>query len=198
MAIPLPSTPLPKEATPRPLDFGAWQTPPNGGVAQRSEHVGSRFALDVTTPGLKPEPDSRIWVSRLLQGVSSTVIYPFPQPGLVIGSPGAPVVDGAGQAGTTILLTGFTVGYVVREGQFFSIIVAGRRYLYAATADRTADAQGKIALPIWPALRVSPANGGVCEFAAPKIEGALSGNERGWTHVIARTRGLTFTITEVE
>ncbi|KQM73438.1 hypothetical protein [Sphingomonas sp. Leaf20] len=198
MAIALPTTPNLKSATPRPMDFGTWQTPDGGGPAQRLERGGSRFAMDAVTPGLKPEPDSRIWVSRLLQGISGLVIMPFPQPGIVIGNPGSPVVDGAGQAGQTISVRGFAAGYTIREGQFFSVIIAGRRYLYAVVADRIADASGRALLPLWPALRVSPGNGAICEFAAPMIEGALSGNEKGWTHVIARTQGLNFTITEVE
>lgn len=198
MSIALPSSPLPATATPRPLDFGAWQSPPGGGDAQRIERSGSRFALDITTPHLRPEPDSRIWVSRLLQGISDTVVFPFPQPGLTIGNPGFPVVDGGSQAGQTLLMRGFIPGYTMREGQVHSIIIAGQRYLYVALADRVADGAGKLALPIWPPIRVSPANGATCEVAAPMIEGALTGQEKGWTLARAQTRGLTFTITEIE
>lgn len=198
MPIILPPHPLPTSATPRPLDFGAWQTPTGGGAAQRLERNGSRFAIDIVTPNLKPEPDSRIWVSRLVQGVAGTVLYAFPQPGLRIGAPGSPVIDGAGQAGMAPLLRGFTPRYSVREGQFFSLVTGGQRFLYMATAGVMADASGHAAVPVWPPLRRSPADGDVCEFARPMIEGALSGNEKGWTLVRARTQGLQLTVAEIE
>lgn len=198
MPIILPPRPLPKSATPRPLDFGAWQTPAGGGTAQRLDRNGSRFAIDIVTPNLKPEPDGRIWVSRMVQGVNATVLYAFPQPGLRVGAPGSPIVAGAGQAGMFLAVRGFTPRYTVREGQFFSMITGGQRFLYMATAGVMADGGGLARVPIWPPLRRSPADGDVCEFARPMIEGALSGNEKGWTLVIARTQGLQLTVTEIE
>jgi len=198
MAVALPTLRPPKTATPRPLDFGAWQTPTGPGAAQRLERLGSRFALDIVTGQLRWTEDRRAWIAALLRGISETALYPVPQPGLQIGTPGSPVVSGANQAGSNLVISGFTVGYVIRAGQFFSIVTAGQRYLYAATTDATADGNGFGYVSFWPPLRKSPAAGDVCEFAAPMIEGALSGNEKGWTDERAHTVGLALTITEIE
>ncbi len=198
MPVALPTLRPPKTANMRPLDFGAWQTPTGPGAAQRLERLGSRFALDLVTGQLRWAEDRRGWIAALLRGVSDTVLYPVPQPGLQIGTPGNPVVSGGAQAGSNLLMSGFMVGYAVRAGQFFSIVTAGQRYLYAATLNATADGNGFAYVTFWPPLRKSPTAGDVCEFVVPMIEGALSGNEKGWTDERAHTVGLTLTITEIE
>lgn len=198
MSILLPASPLPKEATPRLLDFGAVLTPPSGGAAQKLNRLGNRHSISVQTPNLMPEPHGRIWASKLRQALREGAVMPFPQPGLIIGTPGAPTVDGAGQAGSFLAIKGGAPGYVVRDGQFLSVIIGGRRYLYACTTDTTLNGSGNATLPITPMLRISPPNNAIVELTQPMIEGFLSGNAAEWTHVIARTRGLTFTITEIE
>jgi hypothetical protein len=105
------------------------------------------------------------------------------QDGLSIGSPGAPVVHGDGQTGIALAIGGFAPGYTVRPGQYFSIITAGRRYLYLATASTSAASDGTMTLPIFPMLRVSPSAGDTCEFAKPYIQGSLSGNEAAWSRL---------------
>lgn len=198
MSVALPTLRPPKTANLRPLDFGAWQTPTGPGAAQRLERLGSRFALDLVTGQLRWVEDRRAWISALLRGVSDTVVYPVPQPGLVIGTPGAPRVNGGGQAGQSLNLAGFAAGYVVRNAQMFSVSISGQRFLYAATADATADGSGNVVVTVWPPIRRSPNANDVCEFAVPMIEGALSGNEKGWTDERAHTVGLQLTITEIE
>ena len=142
--------------------------------------------------------DRRPWISALLGGVSDTVAYPFPQPGLTISLPGDVRVNGVRQAGQTIVLHGFTPGYIAHEGQFFSIITGGQRFVYAVTIPIIADGAGNAVVSIWPLLRRSPVNDAPCEFAEPMIEGAPSGNEKGWTDERELTVGLKLTITEIE
>lgn len=198
MPVMLPTLRPPKTANMRPIDFGAWQTPTGPGAAQRLERLGSRFALDLVTGQLRWTEDRRAWISALLRGVSDTVLYPVPQPGLIVGTPGAPRVVSGGQAGQLLYLAGFTLGYVVRDAQMFSVVINGQRFLYAATADAAVDGGGNVAVPVWPPIRRSPNANDVCEFALPLIEGVLSGNEKGWTDERAHTVGLQLTITEIE
>ena len=197
MAIALPTSPLPNSVTPRPLDFGSWQEPALGGPVTRLDRLGNRFAMDVTTPQLRPEPDGRIWVSRLLQAIGGEVTYAFPQVGLSIGAPGASVVNGAGQAGASLLIRGLAPGYTIRDGQFFNVHGStGRAYLHAAIADVVASAGGLATVAIWPMLRISPGDGSTVNLAAPIIQGRLLGNEKGWTLQRAGMRGLEFTVAE--
>ena len=72
-----------------------------------------------------------------------------------------------------------------REGQFFSILAGGRHYLHMATAITVANASGLASVPIFPMLRVSPADNAACHFAKPMIQGSLAGNEQAWVRLPA-------------
>lgn len=199
MTIYLPPKPLPKSASPSPIVFGGWQTPPTGGIEQWLGFMGSRMAMAIETPNLLPEPDGRLWTAALLDAwlTGETVACYFPQPGLVIGHPGKIVVDGGDQAGMMLRIRAATPNYTFRRRQFFSLRHAGRRYLHYVREQTTVGNDGRASLPIGPMLRVMPADGDECEFAKPMIEGKLSGDANGWTMIPARVRGLSFTISEI-
>lgn len=199
MTIYLPQSPLPRSASPAPIVFGGWQTPPTGGIESWLGFMGSRLSMAIETPNLKPEPDGRIWTAALLDAwlTGETVACPFPQPGFDVGSPGRIVVDGAGQAGMVLKVRGATSRYVFRRRQFFSVIHAGRRFLHYVRQDVRAGADGRATVPIGPMLRMQPADGDVCEFGIPIIEGKLSGDAGGWKMVPARVQSLSFTISEI-
>ena len=199
MSILLPSTPGPASAEPGYMEWGGTLRPVFGGAMQKLLRLGDRFAIDVTMPPLRTEAAGRVWVSKLIQAQRQGAIFSWPQLDLNVGTPGAPVVDGAGQAGSTIRIKGLTGNYTVRDGQFFSIIHGGRRYLHMATADTNASSGGIIAaLPIAPMLRIQPSNGAICEFVEPMIEGLIEGDSRTWTLDVARLTGLSFRIIEAK
>lgn len=197
----LPARPLPKLATVIPVVPGGWQGGATGGEERWVGFMGARYALKLEVPNLRPEPDGRLWSAAILDGLMDGAIVGcrFHQPGFrslaTIGT--GIVVDGAGQAGSTLNLRGFGRGAVVRRREFFSIVTGGRRTLYRARAETQANADGKMALPVGPMLHVEPGDGDLCEFGAPMIEGKLT-TEGGdaYTHVPAFVQGLSFTITE--
>jgi hypothetical protein len=196
MPILLPSTPGTSSITPQLVDFGSVVTPPLGGEQQRLNRLGNRWALTVQLPPMKIEPAGREWIAALNEGVTEGVVFGFPQVDFNVGTPGATLVNGANQTGSTINLDGFSANYAIRKGQFFSVIIGGRRFLYQSRTAIAASAGGTVALPITPMIRKSPADNAVCEFAAPMIEGFLQGQGNAWTVDIARTVGLEFTIFE--
>ncbi|MDO7843458.1 hypothetical protein [Sphingomonas immobilis] len=176
----LPDTPGLKTDRPAMMDFGGTLTPPLGGPVQRLLRLGTRHSLTFVMPQMETEPHGRIWSAKLRMAKLYGVLLPFGQDGFNIGAPGAPVVDGAGQSGSTILLKGFTPNYTVMFGQAFSLVHNGKRYLHFAAAQGQVGGDGKVTLDIFPMLRVLPANNAVCEFGKPMIEGSLSGNEVAW------------------
>lgn len=198
----LPEMPLPKAASPAPLVFGGWQTPPTGGEETWLGFMGNRMSLELETPNLMPEPDGRLWTSVLLEGWVNGLIVGcrFFQPGLrsmAFAAAGQQIeVDGAGQAGSVLKLKGFAPFAPVLRREFFSIVTAGRRCLHWASAQGIADEDGKVSLSISPMLHVQPADGDLCEFGKPMIEGKVGGDSKGWTIIPARIQGLKFTITE--
>lgn len=179
-SILLPDKPGLSGAKIRLLDWGGKLTPWGGGVTQNLLRLGTRSGVEYKLPRMRSDPHGRVWGMKLREGKLSGVIVPFIQDGFRVGAPGSPVVDGAGQSGSTLSIRGFTSRYGIRYGQAFSLIHAGRRYLHFAAANAVVGADGKIVLPIFPMLRVLPGNAAVLEFAKPMLEGSLSGNEVAW------------------
>ncbi|HTN39755.1 MAG TPA: hypothetical protein VLZ84_01300, partial [Asticcacaulis sp.] len=134
------------------------------------------FAADIVMPPM-PKATADKWFSKLMQGVRDTVVFDWPLPDAGVGNPGAPLVKGAGQIGTSLIIDGFNALYPVKDGQFFSLIQNGRRYLHMATADVTASAGGQATVSFLPMLRVTPSDNAVVEFAQPKIEGLIQADD---------------------
>ena len=197
MSVLLPTSPSPEDATPSYLDWGGTLRPIFGGALQKLRRLGDRFALSVTMPPMLNAENGMTWVARLSAARGEGAVMPWPQPGFDPGNPGAPNVAQAGQTGTLLLVSGFSTNYAIREGQAFSIVHGGRRYLHMVAADANAGSDGAVTLSIRPMLRVSPAAGAICEFAQPMIEGFLGGDEQCWSLATARTTGLSFSIQEV-
>ena len=168
-----------------------------GGPDQRIARLGDRWTFESVCRPMAAAQANPI-ITALLLGLSEKLVARVPQPGFEIGNPGNPAVSGGGQAGRNLAINGFAPGYKVRNGQFFSVVVAGVRYLHRATADVTANGSGSAIVPILPMLKVSPPNGATCEFADPKIEGFVEGNEQGWTLGLVANVGLTFKINEAQ
>lgn len=199
MAVLLPSDPYPGAGTsPRYIDYGGELAPALGGPVQKLNRLGDRYALDVVLPPMEAEPTGRVFIQRLTRARKVGALMEFPQLGLVIGAPGAPLVNGAVAGGTSVPVKGLTPGYVVREGQFFSIVVSGRRYLHSSDSEVIANGSGLATLTVSPMLRVPLSNNDVIEIASPKIEGLVQGNATAWDLDLAETIGLSFSIVEAE
>ncbi len=200
MTVALPTSPYAREAVPRFIMWGSEQEPPFGGAITQIEHPGSRFSLDVQLPPLTAA-QGRVWVARLIAGMADgDVSLEFPQPDFTPGGNANGAIKTAVSGGTTIALKGLAVGQTLAEGQFFSIIHSGRRYLHqkSGSATVTADGSGEASITIEPPLRVGVSVDDVVEIATPTIEGILVGNEREWTIDLARLYGIAFSIKERE
>lgn len=74
---------------------------------------------------------------------------------------GTPLVDGAAQTGSSLLLKGAgTVTNWIRKGDYFSVIVNGEPELKMATADANSSA-GAVTVAFEPRLRAAPADSAV-------------------------------------
>lgn len=195
MSVSLPSDPYFVSCTPRLVSSGNDLTSPVGQAVQRIFRLGDKFAADIVMPPMVRATADK-WFSKLMQGMRSTVVFDWPLPDAGVGTPGAPLVNGAGQIGTSLTLDGFTALYPIKDGQFFSIVQSGRRYLHMVTADVTASGDGQATVSFLPMLRISPSDNAVVEFAQPKIEGLIQADDLrfpiGVDHIVA----LTFSITE--
>ena len=171
------------------------------GVVQRGassllvERAGSRWRFAFSYPPMQPDK-SRTFTGRLArakrQGVKVTLPLIVPQ-----GSPGAVVVDGADQTGTTLNVRGMNPGYPAKEGFWLNVVDAdGQAYLHQLTETVRAGADGRAALTVEPPLRDFFANGATVELAAPWIEGFVDGEEWGWSVPVNRLVAVAFAVEE--
>lgn len=194
MTITLPSSPRAASAKPR-LVANAVQTQPLvGGVVQRKLRLGTRWALDVVLPPMTYET-AMGWTADLAKSEAEEVLLLWPQPPEVVGVIGAPVVNGAGQSGSTLNVRGATAGYVYKKGLFFSLYVGSRWYLHQVVGAVVADGTGDAVLSIAPMLRVSPGDGLALAFYEPKIQGWAQVSP-GWDLDTAMNVGMSLSIAE--
>ena len=193
MSLILPTEPAPASMTVALISTKNTLTPATGGDEQEIGRKGSKYALTFSMPVMAYSP-SMPWSDLHAEG--ETVVMRVFQPGFDTGAPGAPLVKGAGQIGSALIVDGLTPGYVIRKGQFLSVLTGGQRFLYRARADVTATG-GEATIQLGTLLRRPPADNAVVEIAQPMIEGFV--RDLGeWTVGVDRFVNLQFTVRERE
>jgi hypothetical protein len=166
-------TPI-SRGVPELIDFGSIQRPATGAALTRIDRAGNRWKCDFTLPPMEPIPGEE-FAGLLTAAKRAGLRIPFP---LLAdqGSPGTPVVDGAGQTGINLAVRGMTAGYQARTGFWLTVVstATGQRYLHKLREPATADGDGKATFGIEPALRIPLANGATVQLAAPEIEGIVT------------------------
>ena len=195
--VQLPGWAAPNEASPYVRDFGGILTPFLGGPEIRINRLGTRFGLRVSLHPMRSRDQALIIQSRLLQGREDRLIMGWRQPGFDAGDPGAPKLSANVVSGMVLPLKDMTPGYLIREGQFFSIIHAGRRYMHMFRADAIVDPGGNVNAAIWPMIRTGLSTNDIVEIVFPQIEGQVSpGEEMSWQISVAKLASFSFTIAE--
>lgn len=190
---------LPRDPAPSNMTVGLVSakndlTPAFGGDDQSLLRKGTRYALTFQMPPMR-YVTSMNWDDLMAEG--DTVLMRVFQPGFDVGAPGAPLVNGGAQAGTSLIVDGLTPNYIVRKGQFLSIVTGGQRFLYRVRAAVVANGSGQATIPLRTMLRRPPSNNDVVEIAQPMIEGFV--REMGeWSVGVDRLVGLQFTVRERE
>lgn len=194
MSITLPTTPAPRSITPRLITARGELRSAFGGSTQRVSRTGSRWVYDVELPPMTAAT-ALAWVTALTE--ADTCILNIPEPGITIGSPGTPLVNGASQTGSSLITDGWTAGYVIPQGKWLSVGVSSLLYLYVTTAAVTANGSGQATLSILPMLRASPADNAALNVNPAKIEGFLNLGDAAFGISVNRlAEGFTFTLEE--
>lgn len=188
----LPTDPAPSSMSVALVSSKNTLEPAFGDGEQELLRKGSRYALTFQMPPMK-YITSMDWDDLMAEGDS--VLMRVFQPGFETGSPGTPRVNGAGQSGMSLVLDGLTPAYVIRKGQFLSVVTSGRRFLYRAKANATANGDGQATVSLRTMLRTPPSDNDVVEIAQPMIEGFV--RDLGeWAVGVDRLVGLEFTVRE--
>ena len=201
MSVEVPDFPSPVSAEPRFLDFGVRLDSGPAADGPRIGRVGNRWAIDVTIrapmePRRQWPTGARVWLERLRQARGPGAILKWHPQRLQVGAPGAPVIAVASAANVEVLqVSGFRPGYVLREGQFFNLISAGRHHLHSSREDVRAAADGTLEIPCGPLLRVAPQVGDVIRMD-PVIEGRVIGDFQSWSQDPSAVIDVSFSIEE--
>lgn len=194
--ITLPSTPKPNRMSVELLDFGITQ---RGAASLRVDRPGARYRLQFSWPRevMRPPVTNR-FLSRLKrgkrQGVQMDLLLSMPQ-----GSPGSPVVDGAGQSGSSIAVRGLTLNYTARDDYWLTIVEAdGTAYVHSVYAAFRASDTGTATIQIEPPLRAPFADGDRVELARPFIQGELLGESFSYAFEELRQVPLVIVIEEYQ
>lgn len=169
-------------------------SPAFGGDEQEIRRKGGRYALTFQMPPMT-YVTSMDWDDLMCEG--DTVLMRVFQPGFDTGAPGTPLVNGASQAGTSLIVDGLTPHHVIRKGQFLNVVTGGQHFLYRTAAEVVASALGAATITLRTMLRRPPADNDVVKLAEPMIEGFV--RDLG-EYVVGPDRlvGLQFTVRERE
>ena len=187
MAIAIPTFPVGSSTTISLKSSAIDQNPYMGGPVQRAARLGDKWSYRVDMRPMRSS-QARPLIARLLQGLSAKVLVPIILSGIDLrGQTDVTVTSGAGK---TLTFTGSATGKV--EGQFFSLVSNGVRYLHQITT-----ISGNT-ISFQPSLKVVLKGGEALEFAAPMIEGFLEGSEQSFTVGMAENLGLSFKVNEAQ
>ena len=205
MAITYPLT-LPTNKNIKSVDFRAINAVAYGASpftfsGQAFAYAGQMWQADITLPAMK-RSDAEQWVSWLisLRGQYGTFLLGDFVGGTARGvATGTPVVNGAGQSGGTLNVTGATVSTTgwLKAGDYIQLGSAGSSKLHKVLQDANSDASGNVSLDIWPHLRSSPSNSATVVVSNAKGIFRLASNETAWTVSDLLLYGITFGAVEV-
>lgn len=171
-------------AAPRVLDWSlqpntqSFQSPLSGAV-QTVELPGARWKASFLMENLT-EDDSALlqaFLVKLRGRAGRFYLYNFGRDKPRGTQGGAPLVKGAGQSGTTLIIDGCTVGATLLAGDYLE--VNGELKMVVASA--TANGSGEMTLTIEPPLRASPADNADVTLIQPKAIFMLTGDEAKWS-----------------
>lgn len=195
--ITLPSSPCPSRVTLMPFNKTALSESPFTGRTQTQRQAFQAWRFQVEYPSMT-KTQARQWLAALmsLEGRSGTFLFGDTVWKTPSGTwAGSPVVNGVGQTGATLAVSGFTAGATVKAGDHFQISSGEFSRLHTNLTDQTADGSGLATLDIWPRHRSSPGSGDAITATSPKGVFRLAGDEiaRTWDRPIY---GFTLDIIE--
>lgn len=188
----------PAKASPFLVDKGGLQEPFLNGPVLRVNRLGLRMGATFIIPPKRYASDGAGLIADLIGAVQNGIVVPWPQPGIAVGSEGAPKVKTAVSGGTSLAIKGLPAAKALGKGWLITVNCAanGRRYMHplaaAATADGSGDATVTLAIPIRRAFAVND----VIEIAAPKLQGHLMDQRLSWEMSVDRMVDVSITVAE--
>jgi hypothetical protein len=178
--ITLPSKPAPSRFSIEPASFSVMTQSPWTASQQVQLSPGQMWSISIDLPPMS-ESQARDWMAAVLslRGQFGTVLLGNPTMKTPRGNWGqAPVINGSGQTGSQLQISGLPAGGRLRAGDFFQLGSGATSRLYTLLEDAEADGAGAASATIWPNLRTATTSGaaittnlprGVFRSAAPSL-----------------------------
>lgn len=162
-------------------------------------HQGEMLEMDVRLPRLSRDK-AEDWIGFLLmlRGQFGTFLLGDPSAKTPRGSasitPGSPIVNGAGQTGDILNVSGLPVsatGYLL-AGDYIQLGSAATATLHKVLSNVNSDGAGLASIEVFPKLRTAPVDASVVVVANTVGNWRLASNETEWSVDEATTFGITF------
>lgn len=146
-------------------------TSPLNGTVQTAGRLGSRWKATIDYPPmtLATGVAMEAFLAQMDGFSGRCYVTPHHRPGTGLNAN----VNGAGQVGTVLNLSGVAANRIFNAGDYFS--VNGEFKMVTQTAQATSG--GLVALSFMPMLRASPTNGAAVTFTNPTVQMMLSADE---------------------
>ena len=185
------------EITFQPVDIVGQNTSIFTGQQEVQVHQGKFWTAQIKLSRLgRADADQWKRFFLRLKGLEGTFLMGDPDRATPIGSasgtPGVPVVAGAGQSGDQLMVSGLpvsTTGYL-KALDYFQLGTGATARLYQLYDDVDSDAGGLATLSFWPDLRTSPANLEAVTVVNAQTTWRLNEDTRKWN----AERGILHTV----
>lgn len=173
---------------------------PFTGQQQVYKHQGEWWEAEVTLPPMKRATAEEVAAFLIkMKGQYGTFLLGDPANTSPRGvGTGTPLVNGAGQTGSSLVTDGWTVSTtgILKAGDWIQLGAGSTTTLHKVLDDVNSDGSGNATLEIFPSLRSSPDDDAAITVSSPKGIWRLASNQMEYSIDEASVYGITFACVE--
>lgn len=173
---------------------------PFTGQQQVYKHQGEWWEAEVTLPPMKRATAEQVAAFLIkMKGQYGTFLLGDPANTSPRGvGTGTPLVNGAGQTGSSLVTDGWTVSTtgILKAGDWIQLGTGSSTTLHKVLDDVDSDGSGNATLEIFPSLRSSPDDDATITVSSPKGIWRLASNQMEYSIDEASVYGITFACVE--
>lgn len=173
---------------------------PFTGQQQVYKHQGEWWEAEVTLPPMKRATAEQVAAFLIkMKGQYGTFLLGDPANTSPRGvGTGTPLVNGAGQTGSSLVTDGWTLSTtgILKAGDWIQLGSGSTTTLHKVLDDVDSDGSGNATLEIFPSLRSSPDDDATITVSSPKGIWRLASNQMEYSIDEASVYGITFACVE--
>jgi len=168
---------------------------PFTGAQQVYRYTGQFWEADLNLRPMNRE-EAELWISFFLKlkGAFGTFLLGDPVAAIPMGiGSGTPLVNGAGQTGSSLITDGWTAGQtgILKAGDYIQLGSGASAKLHKVLETVNSNSSGEATLTIWPDLRAATTDNAPITVSNPRGVFRLT-TPAEWTVQEAQTYGISF------